>query len=108
VPASLCAYGAAPWYTLPRTESTTSPFAESVTTTCAFTLPDLKPGARVYFVCDGTEGEKSAALTVNGVFSGGFIGAPFRTEITASVRPGANSLCAKPFTIHNPRIVIVR
>lgn len=108
VPASLCAYGAAPWYTLPRTESTTSPFAESVTTTCAFTLPDLKPGERVYFVCDGTEGEKSAALTVNGVFSGGFIGAPFRTEITASVRPGANSLCAKPFTIHNPRIVIVR
>ena len=65
-------------------------------------------GERVYLVCDGTEGEKSAAVEVNGAYAGGFIGAPYRIDITKSVKVGANTLEAKPFRMKNPRIVIVK
>ena len=102
-------YGARPWGWLGSTPRVTrSPFNESVATTCAFTLPPLKPDERVYFVCDGTEGESSAAVTVNGAFAGGFIGAPYRLDITRSVKTGTNTLEAKPFRLQNPRIVVVK
>ena len=77
-------------------------------TSLSFTLPALKSGERVYFACDGTEGENSAAVTVNGAYAGGFIGAPYRLDITHAVKAGANTLEAKPFRLKNPRIVIVR
>ncbi|MBP5319373.1 MAG: hypothetical protein J6334_00175, partial [Kiritimatiellae bacterium] len=100
-------YGTRPWGWLgPGPRVTRSPFAESVATACAFTLPPLNPGERVYFVCDGTEGESSAAVTVNGTFAGGFIGAPYRLDITKSVKEGTNALETKPFRLKNPRIVI--
>ena len=76
-------------------------------TACAFTLPPLKPGARVFFVCDGTEGESSAAVTVNGAYAGGFIGAPYRLDVTRAVKEGANTLETKPFRLKNPRIVVI-
>lgn len=71
------------------------------------TAPPLKPGERVYLVCDGTEGESFAAVTVNGAYAGGFIGAPYRLDITRSVKAGANTLEAKPFRMINPKIVEV-
>ena len=96
---------------------TKSPYKESVSTELKFTLPPTvgrgvldppsKSGVRVYFVCDGTEGENSAALTVNGAFAGGFIGAPYRLDITKWVKPGANTLEAKPFRLKHPKIVLV-
>ena len=67
----------------------------------------MKDGARVYLVCDGTEGERSAAVTVNGVYAGGFIGAPYRVDITRMVKPGANTLEAKPFRLTHPKIVVM-
>ena len=86
---------------------TCSPYKESVATTLSFSLPELKPGGRVYFVCDGTEGENSAAVTVNGAYAGGFIGAPYRVDVTKSVKPGTSTLEAKPFRLTNPRVVVV-
>ena len=47
-------------------------------------------------------------MAVNGAFAGGFIGAPYRLDITRAVKAGANVLEAKPFRLKNPRIVIVR
>ena len=90
------------------TKVTLSPYSESVATECKFTLPALAKDERVFFVCDGSEGESSAAVTVNGAFAGGFIGAPYRLDITAAVKPGENTLVAKPFRILNPRIIIVK
>ena len=102
-------FGAKPWGRLGDGERVTrSPFNESVATSLSFTLPALKPGARVYFICDGTEGESSAAVTVNGAYAGGFIGAPYRLDITRAVKAGANALEAKPLRLKNPRVVIVR
>ena len=65
-------------------------------------LPELKEGERVYFACDDVEGEKSAAVTVNGAYAGGFIGKPYRLDITKSVKSGANTLETKPFRLKNP------
>ena len=105
---SLAGFGTGVWGTLRDKERITrSPFSESVATSLAFTLPELKAGVRVYFVCDGTEGESSAAVTVNGSYAGGFIGAPYRLDITKSVKVGANTLEAKPFRLTHPRIVVV-
>lgn len=87
---------------------TKSPYKESVMTGMAFTLPRLKAGERVFLACDGTEGENSAAVEVNGAFAGGFIGAPYRLDITRAVKAGANGLETKPFRLRNPRIVITR
>ena len=87
---------------------TRSPYTNSVSTACSFTVKAPESGERIYFVCDGTEGENSAAVTVNGEFAGGFIGAPFRLDITRHVKSGSNMLEAKPFRIRNPRIVKVK
>ena len=101
-------FGAGPWKRLGHGERITrSPFKESVATELAFTLPALEAGARVYFACDDVEGEKSAAVTVNGAFAGGFIGAPYRLDVTRAVRAGANVLATKPFRLKGPRIVVV-
>ena len=107
-PLEICRYGQGAWKRLgPAGRVTRSPFEESVATACAFTLPPLKPGARVFFVCDGTEGESSAAVTVNGAYAGGFIGAPYRLDVTRAVKEGTNTLETKPFRLKSPRIVIV-
>ena len=58
------------------------------------------------FWMHGTESEKSAAVTVNGAYAGGFIGAPYRVDITRTVKPGANTLEAKPFRLVHPKVVV--
>ncbi len=106
---AIASFGAKPWGNLGEGERVThSPFKESVATSLSFTLPTLKPGERVYFICDGTEGENSAAVAVNGAYAGGFIGAPYRLDITRVVKAGANVLEGKPFRLKNPRIMIIK
>ena len=108
-PLEICRYGQGVWGKLgPATKIMRSPFAESVATELVFALPELKPGERVYLACDDVGGEKSAAVTVNGAYAGGFIGRPYRVNITKSVKPGANTLVVKPFRLKNPRIVVVK
>ena len=108
-PLVLARYGGSPWGRLGKGGSVTaSPYSESVATELVFTLPALGAGERVYLACDDVEGEKSAAITVNGAYAGGFIGAPYRLDITKSVKPGANTLETKPFRLKNPRIVLVK
>jgi len=105
-PLEICRYGQGVWGKLgPASKIMRSPFAESVATELAFSLPKLEAGERVCFVCDGTEGENSAAIEVNGAFVGGFIGAPYRLDLTKAMKAGANKLIAKPFRIKNPRII---
>ena len=105
---AIARFGAKPWGTLGDGERVTrSPFNESVATSLSFKLSDLQPGERVFFVCDDVEGEKSAVVTVNGAYAGGFIGAPYRLDITRAGKAGANALEAKPFRLKNPRVVIV-
>jgi len=105
-PLEICRYGQGVWGKLgPATKIMRSPFAESVATELVFTLPEFKPGMRVYFACDDVGGERSAAVEVNGAYAGGFIGAPYRLDITKSVKAGVNTLETKPFRLKNPRIL---
>ena len=104
----VCTYGGSPWGRLGEKQKITfSPFSESVATDCTFKLPAVKQGDRVYLVCDEVAGEKSAAVTVNGAYAGGFIGAPYRLDITKSVKKGENTLQMKPFRVTNPKIVMI-
>ena len=104
----VCTYGGSPWGRIgDKQQITFSTFAESVATDCTFTLPAVKQGERVYLVCDDVAGEKSAAVTVNGAFAGGFIDAPYRLDITKSVKTGENTLQMKPFRVTNPKIVMI-
>ena len=109
VPAkSVGTYGCGPWGRFNESRRRTrSPFAESVETTLAFTCPPLAAGERLYLVCDDVAGEQSAAVNVNGAFAGGFIGAPYRVDLTKAVKAGAaNTLSIKPFRVKNPRLVV--
>jgi len=106
--AEVAKYGQGPWGGFGRRRVTSSPFAESVETTLAFTAPKLSCGERLYLVCDDVEGEHSAAVTVNGAFAGGFIGKPYRLDVTKAVKPGANTLVTKPFRMKNPRLIVVK
>ena len=89
-----------------KAKLTKSPFAESVETALSFDAPELKTGQRVYFVCDEVEGEHSAEIRVNGVFAGGFIGAPYCLNVTKFVKPGANLLTLRPFRVKNPHVMV--
>ena len=101
----ICDFGDKPWRKC-LLGPTRSPYKESIATECRFSLSELGPDTRVYFECDGTEGENSAALTLNGEYAGGFIGRPFRSDITHLARKGENILVAKPFRVKNPHITM--
>ena len=43
---------------------------------------------------------------MNGVFAGGFIGRPYRLDVTKSVKAGANTLALRPFRVKTPRLIV--
>ena len=92
--------GASPEYV------TKSPYVESVETTVAFDVPNGIFGRRVCLVCDDVEGEQSAEVRVNGEFAGGFIGLPYRVDVTKSVKAGSNTVSIRPFRVRNPRVLV--
>jgi hypothetical protein len=99
-------YGARPWGKLTANNNVTLGLVdESVSTTLTFNLPKLKSSERIFLSCDNVEGERSAAVSVNGAFAGGFIGAPYMLDITKAVKEGKNVLETKPFRLINPRII---
>jgi len=74
-----------------------------------FTLPPsaCAPRVRVYAVMDGIEPEDAAAVRVNGQHAGGFIGRPFRLDITPHVHAGVNRLEIRPFAPRTLRVAVV-
>lgn len=66
----------------------------------------LQPGRRAYLVCEMSPdaAEDAAAVQVNGVHAGGFIGKPYRVEITSRLKAGANALRIEPFPVREVRI----
>ncbi len=68
----------------------------------------VKPGRRAYLVCGMAEGaaEDAAAVRVNGAYAGGFIGKPYRLEITRCLRAGRNTVRIEPFAVEEVRVEI--
>lgn len=66
----------------------------------------VKPGQRAYLVCAMAEGaaEDAVAARVNGAYAGGFIGRPYRVEITRQLKAGRNTVRVEPFPVSQVRI----
>jgi hypothetical protein len=60
---------------------------------------------RVCVELEGLAPEAAAAITVNGEQSGGFIGKPYRLDITQHVHPGENTITIEPFAPKQANIV---
>ncbi|MFO8026928.1 MAG: glycosyl hydrolase [Opitutales bacterium] len=61
---------------------------------------------RVYLVTDKPTPEAAANVTVNGQFAGGFIGAPFRIEVSNLLKLGRNDFKILPFAPENVRLLM--
>ncbi len=68
----------------------------------------LKPGLRVFLACEMADGaaEDAAAVRVNGAYAGGFIGKPYRVEITRYLTPGRNTVKIEPFAVEKVRVEV--
>ena len=66
----------------------------------------VKPGQRAYLVCAMAEdaAEDAAAARVNGEYAGGFIGKPYRVEITRQLKSGRNTVRIEPFPVSQVRV----
>jgi hypothetical protein len=68
----------------------------------------LKPGLRVCLEADAIAPEAATAVRVNDRYAGGFIGEPFRLEITSYLQPGKNQIVMQPFAPQEVRVVAYR
>ena len=62
--------------------------------------------SRVYLEFDGLAPEEAASITVNGTHAGGFIGKPFRLDITQHLKAGSNSITIVPFAPKSAKLVV--
>ncbi len=107
---ALIAFGQGPWGRLGGAGGgiTRSPVAAADPFVGRCELPpDLDLArSRVFLVADALAPEEAARVTVNGAPAGGFIGRPFRLDITAHLKPGANSVRIEPFAPKSARLVV--
>lgn len=104
-------YGCEPWYAfadggrggaMTLSTVTSDPFAGH------FDLPgEIDPvKTRVCIEADVIAPEEAACITVNGRYAGGFIGKPFRLDVTEYVKSGRNSVVIEPFAPQNVKVQI--
>jgi hypothetical protein len=68
----------------------------------------LAPGRRAVLVCEmpADVAEDAAAVRINGRHAGGFIGAPYRVELTGQLKAGDNTVVVEPFPVTAVRLEI--
>lgn len=62
--------------------------------------------SRVYLELGELAPEGAANVTVNGLYAGGFIGKPYRLDITKHLKPGGNTITTAPFTPKSAKLSI--
>ncbi len=72
----------------------------------SFELPD-PAGSRVFVEVEGPTTEPAGRVVVNGIEAGGFIGRPYRLDVTRHVKPGRNTLQVRPFAPTTARILVL-
>jgi len=65
----------------------------------------LAKGQRVYVETSKPPHDASVAVKLNDQFAGGFIGSPFRLDITEHLKAGENRVLFEPFAPETVRIV---
>jgi hypothetical protein len=104
----VAAYGNGPWGRVDTRQGVTLGYAVADIFHGKCTIPsdlDLEK-ARIYLVLDEVAPEAAANITVNGTFAGGFIGAPLRIDVTARLRPGANTFTITPFAPKSAKLLV--
>ncbi|MCL4202910.1 MAG: hypothetical protein KJ000_10455 [Pirellulaceae bacterium] len=99
-------YGEGPWGRLG--EGQESPVAANpFSGTCS--VPDSVDldSARAFLELDELAPEAAARVTVNGRYAGGFIGKPFRLDVTRHLRHGANTIAIEPFAPKSVKMVVL-
>jgi len=81
---------------------TADPFAGTCTLPADIDLAKL----RIYLELDALAPEEAASITVNGTHAGGFIGKPFRLEVTKFLKAGSNSITITPFAPKSAKLVV--
>jgi hypothetical protein len=71
--------------------------ADPFTGVCAIPAEVNLASSRVYLELDSIAPEEAATITINGKAAGGFIGRPFRLEVTKWLTPGDNRIGISPF-----------
>lgn len=70
--------------------------------------PDIDLAAsRIYLELDGLAPEEGASIAVNGAHAGGFIGKPFRLDVTKYLKTGTNSITIVPFAPRSATLVVL-
>jgi len=65
----------------------------------------LEGGRRIYVEATDIPHESATAVTVNGQYAGGFIGKPFRLDVTKQMKAGENAVSLTPFAPATVRLV---
>jgi hypothetical protein len=101
-------FGAKPWGTLDGAEMLTLSPVKPAPFAGRFTLPAgaLDGDARVRLEADEIRPEDAAAVKLNGRYVGGFVGKPYRLDLTGQVRPGGNTIEIEPFAPSTVRVII--
>ena len=63
--------------------------------------------ARVFLELDELDPEEAARVTVNDQYAGGFIGKPFRLDVTRHLRHGENTVKIEPFAPKSVKMVVL-
>jgi len=105
----IVAFGGGPWGAVDRPMLTLSP-VQGDPFAGRFSLPSewFDEDLRVWIEADGIEPEAAAAVTLNGAYAGGFIGKPFRLDVTSAARAGENAIEIQPFAPQAVRMVCRR
>jgi len=74
-------------------------------------LGEIPPGvdlakARVFLELDELAPEAAASITINGQYAGGFIGKPFRLDVTRQLKAGRNTIKIAPFAPATARLLV--
>lgn len=101
-------YGIAPWG-LGGSGVTLSPIERADPFEGTVTLPReyLQRGWRVFLVTGPVPRERAMRVAVNGADAGGFIGLPYRLEVTRYLRAGDNRIRLEPLAPSEVRLVAV-
>jgi len=96
---TVVAFGDKPWGTIDGAQWLTLSPVKANPFSGRFSLPAelLEHRARICIEAEQIEPEGAAAVRVNGRYAGGFIGRPYRLDISAQVKPGENRIEVEPF-----------
>jgi len=99
--------GGAPWGEVEGKNALTASPVKADPFVGRFTVPPdwRQDGLRIVLEAHDIQPEDAAAITINGQYAGGFIGKPYRLDVTEHVKPGENNIEIKPFAPKSVRLV---